>query len=199
MKPGKAEVKPGDKYELLKVIQEVEARRCSRGTKRMVLVECVCGTRKTVQLGNILSGNSRSCGKFNCPGAAKKQARAAARSRPDTNRNMCYASYRHHARKRGLVFELTIEEFRELTQSDCLYCGQPPSNVYCLKHKNGKPRCGAAYIYGGIDRLDSKEGYRTGNVVPCCRQCNVAKNTLTQVNFADWVRRVVARMDNWAK
>jgi hypothetical protein len=46
------------------------------------------------------------------------------------------------------------------------------------------------YVYNGIDRLDSSRGYEMGNVVPCCKQCNWAKNDIPYDEFLDWIKRV---------
>jgi len=46
------------------------------------------------------------------------------------------------------------------------------------------------YVYSGIDRLDSSKGYEPGNVVPCCKQCNWAKNDIAYDKFLEWIERV---------
>ena len=42
----------------------------------------------------------------------------------------------------------------------------------------------------GIDRIDSNKGYSFDNVVACCKYCNGAKNTMTQEEFKEWIKRV---------
>ena len=54
------EVKPGDKYNDLTVIREVEV---SSSGKRQVLCKCACGQQTTVRLGHLTSGHSTTCGK----------------------------------------------------------------------------------------------------------------------------------------
>jgi hypothetical protein len=46
------------------------------------------------------------------------------------------------------------------------------------------------FVYNGIDRIDSSIGYVEGNIVPCCKACNMAKNTMGQDEFMLWVERV---------
>ena len=66
----------GEKFGLLTVMSEADDIVTGSGPKRAVLVECSCGTVKVVQLADIKSGNSTSCG---CQGRA--QARALGKSR----------------------------------------------------------------------------------------------------------------------
>ena len=46
----------------------------------------------------------------------------------------------------------------------------------------------STYIYNGIDRIDSDKGYKIGNVVSCCKQCNYAKGKQSQPNFIEWIK-----------
>jgi hypothetical protein len=55
---------------------------------------------------------------------------------------------------------LTFEEYEKLIVNPCYYCEKDISN------ERGS----------GLDRLDNKVGYRLGNVVACCKACNVGKN-----------------------
>jgi hypothetical protein len=63
------------------------------------------------------------------------------------------------AKKRGVEWFLTREEYEPLIKNPCAYCDGP------------LPAAGI-----GLDRKDSSVGYCSGNVVPCCRACNVAKS-----------------------
>jgi hypothetical protein len=73
------------------------------------------------------------------------------------DRNSCDMSmYRFGARSRGLVFELTQEQFDELTWSPCIYCQRDDKRT-------------------GIDRFDNECGYIWDNCVPCCAACNSMK------------------------
>lgn len=46
------------------------------------------------------------------------------------------------------------------------------------------------FVYNGLDRLDTSQGYAPGNVVPCCGDCNWAKRARTRPEFLAWVVRV---------
>ena len=66
----------------------------------------------------------------------------------------------------------------------------------CDKYKQAKKEC---YYCGekidgiGLDREDSKLGYNTKNVLPCCSKCNRAKGTLTKDNFITLCKKVSKR------
>lgn len=67
-----------------------------------------------------------------------------------------YGSYKNNAKKRGISFDLTIEQFESFWQRNCTYCGEEIGSI-------------------GIDRIDSSKGYQLENCVPCCTICNVVK------------------------
>ena len=44
--------------------------------------------------------------------------------------------------------------------------------------------------YSGLDRLDSSKGYIHGNVVPCCRNCNVFRGRIPVEKFFEMIERI---------
>lgn len=70
-----------------------------------------------------------------------------------------YTRAQRIARDAGWDWGLTQPQYVRLRRQPCRYCGGPltPTGV-------------------GLDRKDNTRGYMPGNVVPCCRECNVAKN-----------------------
>jgi len=58
----------------------------------------------------------------------------------------------------GIAWELTVEQFVELTSKPCDYCEGKVSDT-------GR----------SLDRIDNNVGYIMGNVVPCCGTCNEIK------------------------
>ncbi len=63
------------------------------------------------------------------------------------------------AKRRGFEWALSEQEYTAFRSLPCHYCG------FQL------PQTGM-----GIDRMDSRLAYFVGNVVPCCTDCNAAKN-----------------------
>lgn len=82
------------------------------------------------------------------------------------NINRIYGIYLWRADRDGYDFDLTIDEVFRLINSTCYYCDCEP--VDRLQ---------------GLDRLDNKIGYVEDNVVPCCKTCNMMKNTYNEATF----------------
>lgn len=98
------------------------------------------------------------------------------------NSNRVMSTYIIRAAKRGYKFRLSEDEFEELTQGICQYCGSPPSNV--RKGRDGD------FYYNGIDRVNPNKGYIYENCVPCCSTCNFAKRSMSYADFIRWIRQV---------
>lgn len=78
--------------------------------------------------------------------------------------------------KKKRHFDFSFEEYKAIANRPCTYCN------YVGDQTNG------------IDRVDSSIGYTKDNSVPCCKVCNMAKNTLTVEQFKDWLRRCYHKM-----
>jgi len=85
-----------------------------------------------------------------------------------------WSNYRSGARKRGLSFELERPSFVALIRADCHWCGGPG---------------------GGVDRVDSGEGYTERNAVACCGWCNRMKNKYAAGDWVDRCSLIAARWD----
>lgn len=108
-------------------------------------------------------------------------------------KRMLYKSYKEGAKRRGLLFELTIEQFEKLTKGNCRYCGIEASNSV-IEHKSKLNKYNGDYIYNGIDRLDSSIGYIFENCDSCCTHCNIAKRSMNEKEFKEWIFRVYSKM-----
>lgn len=92
--------------------------------------------------------------------------------------------YRGKAKKRGIPWALTEEQFFKLVTEDCEYCGQPPEAAQKADSIKGE-----SFLYNGIDRIDNKLGYEKTNCAPCCRWCNQSKSILTVDEFKNLISR----------
>ena len=99
--------------------------------------------------------------------------------------------YKRKARQRGLSWDLSKEDFKELTSSDCSYCKEPPFAI-----TKAESLYGGNLKYTGIDRIDSKKGYELSNCVPCCRWCNQAKGTMSVEAFKVHITKLFERFVN---
>jgi hypothetical protein len=105
-----------------------------------------------------------------------------------------FNTYKSTAKQHDRVFELTLEEFKELTSAVCSYCGCEPSLVSRSSGNTCQARKDfSSYKYNGVHRLNSDFGYVQGNVVTCCKRCNIAKNDQTEEQFLDQVKRIYER------
>ena len=96
-------------------------------------------------------------------------------------------SYRGNAKARGVLWGLSFEEAKTIVTSDCFYCGRPPTSGFRRKSS------GRQFLHHGIDRVDNNRGYSPDNVVPCCRDCNMAKGSRSQEDFLSHFAMVAAR------
>lgn len=146
--------------------------------RAMWLCRCDCGKEKDIRGHDLRRGYSRSCG---CrQGKWLPTGEAAFRQ--------IVRFYKKNAANHNRVFFLSDEQCHQLFKGDCFYCGEKPSNT-----KSNNRLINGEYVYNGIDRLDNKKGYVAGNVVSCCRKCNVAKAQMGCDEFIAWCSKIVAR------
>ena len=153
------------------------------GRRGMWYVRCDCGKEKLVCSENVRGGNTQTCGCVQRNGHPVRKETAA--------RTVVLSGYRLGAKKRGLSWELSVEEFVTLTSSDCHYCGRAPFRVQKVSgRKDGGDSPGSSYTYNGIDRVDNAIGYELDNCVPCCTECNRAKMDRSYEEFIEWSNRM---------
>lgn len=84
-----------------------------------------------------------------------------------------YSVYKSRRAKKGVPFELTINEYDRLLTKRCFYC--QGSNC-------------ATNI--GADMLDPTIGYTSDNTVPCCKVCEGMKGNMLAGDFVDHIERI---------
>lgn len=146
------------------------------------LCDCDCGNEVSVDSRKLKSGNTKSCKCLRNTLLAKERTLGKGYA----NMKELYRTYQKSAKKRGYSFDIPIEDFENITSSNCYYCGVEPAQV-----KNHR-ECFGEYTYNGIDRVNNKKGYSVTNIVPCCKTCNSAKGVLTVEEFNEWIGRVYA-------
>jgi len=70
----------------------------------------------------------------------------------------CFVFAKQIAIRRNLAWDISESRYGDLRLRDCFYCG------------GALPPTGTA-----LDRIDNALGYLDGNVVPCCRLCNIIR------------------------
>lgn len=146
------------------------------------LCRCSCGKEKEVATTTLRSGQSQSCGhgrgfkKGHIPVTRLPEGQAACRD--------LFVTYRNGAKRKGVAFDITFDDFKSITQQPCVYCGSPPTHEYYRNRTYG------AYIGNGIDRKENALGYTIHSAVSCCLECNYAKRDKSYDAFINHIRRV---------
>ncbi len=141
---------------------------------------CDCGGKTYVSTNNIISGNTKSCGclrEEKSKENIQKAVQAVTKYHPRiTTARRKWKSYCYADKQCDLKFE----EFYEISQKNCTYCGIQPNTRYnfFLKKKDASQytRDNGFFVYNGLDRVDSKLPHLKSNVVSCCPTCNRAKS-----------------------
>jgi len=95
--------------------------------------------------------------------------------------------------KRQEKSDITFDDYIALCSQPCHYCGLEYhgelADLACYTVKSGRTVTDTVIKFNGLDRIDSNKGYFKDNVVPCCKFCNMAKNTMSQKEFSTWLKR----------
>lgn len=154
---------------------------------------CDCGNTGITRSNSLKSGRVTSCG---CQGPIRCKTMAEGkRKQVYSGFSFLWHSYKCGAKKRGLEFSLTRDEFRELTSSNCYYCNEEPNKIRktrFLEYKNSKSVYG--YKYNGIDRIDNNKGYFISNCRPCCEFCNKMKMAHSEKEFLDKISKITRNL-----
>lgn len=146
------------------------------------LCKCDCGTIKEIRGSSLRNGDTKSCGCLAKFLTAERSKLVKYRA----SFNDLYYKYKESAKHRNLEFSISKEEFENITQQKCHYCGINPLQIRVDRHK----KLNGDYIHNGVDRIDSSMGYIQDNVVACCKICNYAKRNMSKEDFMVWVKRI---------
>jgi Zn-finger nucleic acid-binding protein len=100
-----------------------------------------------------------------------------------------YSQTKARKRAKELGFDLSLSDFKKISQMDCSYCGAEP-----LPRNIGKEWYPAVRV-NGLDRIDSSVGYLYGNVVSCCAACNTAKGSMSVEEFVKLITKIYERQN----
>lgn len=139
---------------------------------------CDCGKKRIVLGNNLRHGKSQNCGCLRNKSTIQRLKLEFGLHA----KHKAFQAIKSRCRIKHLEFSITLDQFLSLAEHPCHYCGSEPSNK--ISGSNGN------FIYHGLDRVDSLKGYSIGNVVTCCKHCNIAKHSMTQEEFLSWNKRV---------
>jgi hypothetical protein len=132
------------------------------------LCKCLCGNEIITGGSELRRGNVKSCG---CIGGIT----GINDLQEEIDFNRIIRQYKQSAKNRRLLYSLTDEDALKLISSECYYCNVP--------------------LAKGIDRIDSSGGYISGNVLPCCKLCNIIKLDLSIDDFYDMVNSIYRNLN----
>lgn len=174
----------GHRYGRLEVLRRVGH---TKNNGSLWECRCDCGRMARVSLASLRSGNTKSCGCFKIENQIRLgEVLNKGRKLPpgESLARHAFSECKVNAKKRGIEWMLSEDEFRRLVAGPCSYCGVPYSKRRRAKGYNGE------FVCSGIDRVNSSLPYEIGNCVPCCWTCNVAKASMGREEFLEWVGRV---------
>jgi hypothetical protein len=172
--PRKVKDISGRKFNKLTAIRCVGVKKTGDGRSEAVwLWQCDCGNQITAQARHVKYKDHRnakqSCG---CWHKTKKNFGVKAVA------NRVFLGHYHDG-------DLKLDDFLELSQQSCYYCGSQPSNVA----RNARAKH-IEFRYNGLDRLDNTEPHNRENCVPCCWMCNQCKSNLPLPEFMNWIENI---------
>lgn len=144
---------------------------------RYFLCKCDCGNYKKIDCHRVRVGEVTHCG---CQYIGSKYSHGILPNNMAAI-NEVYNTYQRNCKKDDTNFDLNIEDFKTLIQSNCCYCGSIPNNTR-RRFRNFK--------YNGIDKIDPNKGYYLSNCVSCCWQCNLSKTNRNLDVFIEWVKKI---------
>ena len=166
----------GNKYGRLTVIGQEKSTCLGQS---VWLCQCDCGEKQKVVGSSLRSHKTNSCGCIRDEKHLLPKGEAAF--------NKLLYSYKYGAKKRGIMFEITDKQFKDLISNKCHYCGTPPLQQYKTQSE-----LSGGYIYNGVDRKDNKVGYTLENSISCCGLCNRAKMDMKYDDFINWIKKAYA-------
>lgn len=159
--------------------------------------DCSCGGEITAKTNAIKLGGVKSCG---CLLAEIIDLNR----KYNPERGSAIRVWREHyvnwdkKHKFDINQTLSFEDFYELSQQNCFYCGISPSkthNKFKKEQKDGKnplPRSIAEgdFIYNGLDRKNNSVGHSKDNCITACWMCNRAKRKMPMNEFLNWIKNL---------
>ena len=162
--------------------------------KHIWLCKCDCGNEKVVVGDNLSSNKSKSCGCLKREFLSKKGNQFGLYE--DRELAMLKVQYSHlkrrHTQNKMKGSIISFETFSELSKKPCKYCGLEYSKT--IQDRQDETRLGkinSKHILriNGIDRTSISIGYTDKNSASCCKFCNFAKHTMSEIDFYKWIKR----------
>lgn len=166
----------GQKFHRLLILSPAENCK-SKHTQWNVL--CDCGTKKVIRTNSLTRNKIKSCGCYK-----RENNKHSRKTYGESSFNRLYNNYKQNSKNKNRKFELSKEQFKKLTSSNCHYCARQPRNKINIDKFYGD------YIHNGIDRKNNNKDYIISNCIPCCKKCNYLKGTLEYKEFLQLIEEI---------
>lgn len=166
----------GNIYGRLKVLSFYE----KRGKDQYWKCECKCGNETIIRHSHLTKQTIRSCGCVHYYTNNKHPSWIGYEEIPGTY----FCAIRRSAKKRNLVFHLTLQEIWDLFLKQNRRCAL--SGELLTFNKEQKDTSGTA----SLDRIDSNKGYTIDNVQWLHKKINVMKQDLTDIEFVKYCQTI---------
>lgn len=147
--------------------------------------KCDCGKVLVIPSNQLSSGRTQSCG---CTKGARISKKNSVPVKIRVEKEL-FNNYKYSAKRRGIEFQITRDQFISFLYNNCYYCESPPIGYYTKKRVTGDEK----HYFNGIDRVDNKLGYVLENCITCCKYCNQAKSDLSKEEFISLVKKIAFR------
>jgi len=176
------------KFNRLTVIKLDEERTKNDKYWRVFWIcRCDCGKIKSVSAGSLRDNHTKSCGCWKIENSREVCRKNFTKEITVPPRRNIFTQYIAKCKKKNIEFLISENNFYELIERPCYYCGSNPKNLKTVRTSATKVK---KYFYNGIDRINNNKGYEKNNVVPCCNICNKAKLNLPLTEFYNWVKMI---------
>lgn len=158
---------------------------------------CICGNIKNINSYRLSIGKTKSCGCLKRQISRQTIKKAIDKRRkysPDiTSARRIWQNYCYMDKKTIKTALLNFQDFYQISQKNCYYCGNVPSNNFNLFkfYKNSENSIkNGNFIYNGLDRIDNNKLHTKDNCVSCCIICNRAKNNKSIQDFYKYIQNI---------
>jgi len=155
------------------------------------LCRCACGKEKIIKAEALKNKDTKSCG---CLNEEKRKERSHDLYSSVIKYHPSKTSARRVWKKRYNDSDLSFDDFYKISQMNCYYCRDPPSNKQNAaiddKKSSQYAKDNGDFIYNGLDRIDNNLPHTLNNVVACCKWCNYAKRERTLEEFKIWIKKL---------
>lgn len=146
------------------------ARTSGGNRKRIWQFQCTCGVVCEKVMEKVVKGDVKSCG--------------CRKGKYQGIESLQYAVYTQGNYNDA---DITLEEFLEMSQQDCFYCGSSVQDSGSI-HR-ARNNLDIVWQYHGLDRLNNFDSHTRSNCVTACWNCNEFKRGRS---FAQFMNKVIS-------